>query len=326
MTKADFDNGKKANNSKPLVTIFTCIYNRKTTIQRVFSSVKYQTYCNIEHVLVDDGSSDGIQSVLERYAVESSYPVKIIYKKNGGKHTATNVAWDIAEGEYVIQLDSDDELLPDAVEYMVDLWMRIPAAIRSQYWCVQARCCTQNNKRIYGDPYPEDINLKPFDIARSIASSTKGEKVGLMKRAVLDHYRYPTPAGVKFVSESVVWKQINLKYRTWYSNRIVRVYYVEDGDSLAKQKMSRQTLSNRCWNAKWNIRHRKKYKCKWMKELIRYCYYYYNTTDIYKINNPYRICDFKDDPLIFVLSEGMKLPCFLGKKALAKHLKLEENK
>lgn len=326
MIKADFDNGKKASDSKPLVTIFTCIYNRKTTIQRVFSSVRHQTYSNIEHVLVDDGSSDGIQNILEKYAAESNYPVKIVYKENGGKHTATNVAWDIATGEYVIQLDSDDELRPDAIEYMINLWMSIPIDVRTQYWCVQARCCTQNDKSMYGVPYPDNINLEPFDKARHIASSTKGEKVGLMKKEVLDHYRYPNPIGVKFVSESVVWKQINCKYRTWYSNRIVRVYYVENGDSLAKQKMSRQTLSNRCWNAKWNIQHRKKYKCKWMKEMIRYCCYYYNTTEVYKINNPYRICDFQHDPLIFMLSEAMRLPCFLGKRALARHLKLEEIK
>lgn len=326
MTKVNFNNGKKASSSQPLVTIFTCIYNRKTTIHRVFSSVRHQTYSNIEHVLVDDGSSDGIQSILEKYAAESSYPVKIIYKENGGKHTATNVAWDIATGEYIIQLDSDDELLPDAIEYMISLWNSIPINVKSRYWCVQARCCTQNNRKMYGDPYPDSINFESFDVARNIANSTKGEKVGMMKREVLNHYRYPIPLGVKFVSESVVWKQINLKYRTWYSNRIVRVYYVEEGDSLAKQKMSQQTLSNRCWNAKWNIQHRRKYKCKWMKDLIRYCCYYYNTTDVYKINNPYHICDFKDDPLIFMLSEVMKFPCFWGKRALARYLKLEEIK
>lgn len=51
-----------------------------------------------------------------------SYPVKCHKKENGGKHTAPNVAWDLADGDFLIQLDADNELLPHSISFLVDTY------------------------------------------------------------------------------------------------------------------------------------------------------------------------------------------------------------
>ena len=59
---------------KPLISIYTCVYNMCDKIQRALQSVKTQTYRNIEHVIVDDGSSDGLEAVLKNIRITLIIP------------------------------------------------------------------------------------------------------------------------------------------------------------------------------------------------------------------------------------------------------------
>lgn len=307
----------------PLVSIFTCVYNRNHTMDRVFDSVRNQTYQNIEHIIVDDGSTDGVWSRIKQYAESSKYPVKIVQKNNGGKHTATNIAWDMAEGEYIIQLDSDDELLPDALTYLVGVWSDIPQKDLSQYWCVHGRCRTQHSEEMIGIPYPDKINEWNVQKAKDAAKQIDGEKIGLMKREILrnpkEEYRYPEPKGVKFVNEGVLWKPLNKKYRTWYTNKVVRIYYIDEGECLTKQSMSQQTITNRCWNSRWNLEHHKLYECNFLRDLVKYCLYYPLTSETYRKNNAYFLAGNKLTNLVL----GIGYPfAYLIKPLLTRKLKI----
>jgi glycosyltransferase involved in cell wall biosynthesis len=272
----------------PKVSIFTCVYNRADKIHRVFDSVKKQTYTNIEHIIIDDGSTDGVGVLVNKYIEEVSYPVIFKAKENGGKHTATNVAWSLATGDFIVQLDSDDELLPDAIERLVNLWFEIPESERSNYWCAQARVRTQKSNEVFGDLYPENINsLSPYE-KRMVASRTIGEKIGLMKADIIKQYRYPEPPFVKFVTEMVVWKPVNKIYQTWYTNDVVRIYYVDEGDSLSKPSINKQSLTNKCWMSKWLIENAKKYdNISLSNEMIRYSVFWHLSLIEFKRENGY---------------------------------------
>ncbi len=272
--------------SIPKISIFTCVYNRADKINRVFESIKNQTYSNIEHVIVDDGSTDGVEELILNYINEVNYPVIFKRKTNGGKHTATNLAWSLATGDFIVQLDSDDELIPTAIERLVNLWFEIPEEEREKYWCAQARVCTQHSKEVFGDLYPDNINSLPAEEKRKVAMSTAGEKIGLMRADIIKQYRYPEPKYVKFVSEGILWKPLNKKYLTWYTNDIVRIYYVDDGACLSAPPQNRQTITNKCWWARWSIENASEYKnINLKKELIRYVMYWHNSFSEYKKEN-----------------------------------------
>lgn len=274
---------------KPLVSVYTCVYNRADKIHRVFNSMKAQTYKNLEHIVVDDGSTDNVLQLLEQYSKEVSFPVYIYHKENGGKHTATNVAWNHCNGEYLVQLDSDDELFPDGIEKLVGLLDNVPVEKRKDYWCYVGRCVTQKSDNMVGLPYPDGINSQSREEASRTDFQVGGEKIALISASAIGSMRFPEPVGVKFVSERVVWEPMKEKYKSWYSNLIIRKYYVDEGNNLSNQKISRQTVINKVWSCRWQLENRKKYQTKGLKCLLPYCFGFFLTSKEYRKGNPYLV-------------------------------------
>lgn len=269
----------------PLISVYTCVYNGERTIHRVFESMKRLDYPRIEHVIVNDGSTDRTDELIREYIGQVSFPVKYHKKENGGKHTALNAAWAIAEGEFLLQLDADDELLPHAARFLVDTYFTIPEKIREQYWCVHGRCVTQTGEFV-GDKYPDDINNGHWKEAGKRASKCAGEKIGIQRRAYLCKYTFPEIKGVSHIGEHIVWDQINREYGTWYTNEIVRVYYVNEGGNLTDKKTTRRQFGPLAFGLKWEIIHEEEYG-KNLKKLICYPLVYYVTNKNYRTQNGY---------------------------------------
>lgn len=296
---------------EPLVSVFTCVYNRADKIHRVFSSMKSQTYGNIEHVIVNDGSTDNVLELIDRYRKEVPFPVLVLNKPNGGKHTATNMAWDNCHGDYIVQLDSDDELLPDAIRTLVNLVDNVPEEHRDEYWCYIGRCMTQFSTDMIGLPYPDNINSMGKEEASSVDKKVGGDKIALIRASVLKGVRFPEPAGVRFVPEGVVWESLNAGYRSWYSNCIVLRYYVNEGTSLSRQKMNRQTITNKVWSCRWQLENMGKYRTKGLKCLLPYSIGYHLTSWEYRMGNPYFVANGFEDLLLALLFVPSLLLAFL---------------
>ena len=235
--------------------------------------MKNLDYPNIEHVIVNDGSTDKTDALIQEYIHQVPFVVKYHKKENGGKHTALNVAWDIAEGELLLQLDADDELLPHSVKFLVNAYYQIPKDIRDQYWCVHGRCKTQTGDFV-GDLYPDDINNLHWTEAAKIAGKCAGEKIGLQVRKYLCNYKFPEVIGVSHITERIVWDQINKEYGTWYTNEVVRIYYVNEGGNLSAKRTKRKQFGSLCYWYKWKLMHSKEYAAS-LKDLALYslCYF-----------------------------------------------------
>ena len=273
-------------NNYPLVSVFTCVYNGARTIDRVFQSVKRLDYPNIEHIIVNDGSTDETDFLIRKYITEAPVPVKYHKKEqNGGKHTAVNIAWDLAEGDFLVLLDADDELPAHSVRFLVDTYFNIPEEIRDQYWCVHGRCVTQHGKLV-GKKYPEDINDHSWREAQKIASAYRTEMGSLQVRKYVDPYRFPEVVGVTHVPEGIIWKQINKSYGTWYTNEITRIYYVGEGGNLCANTHSRKQYSTAAFYQKWMFTHKDDYEKSWAS-MARYALYYFMADKKYRKNNGY---------------------------------------
>lgn len=100
------------------VSVIIPVYNNQNYIKASVNSLLNQSYKNIEIIVVNDGSTDNTQKVLEEnYSNVST--VKIINKENGGVSSARNRGIAEATGELIAFLDADDEYLPNAIENMV---------------------------------------------------------------------------------------------------------------------------------------------------------------------------------------------------------------
>ncbi len=99
---------------KPTLSIITIVYNNVRDIERTLLSVLYQSYAHIEYIVIDGASTDGTLEVIQRYQDRLS---KVVSEKDAGIYDAMNKGLALASGDYVLFMNSGDELYaPDTVE------------------------------------------------------------------------------------------------------------------------------------------------------------------------------------------------------------------
>ena len=103
-----------------MVSIIVPVYNVEKYLSKTIRSVKGQSYGNWELILVDDGSRDGSLDICKR-AAEKDSRIKVHIKENGGASSARNKGIDLAEGEYILFLDSDDWLPKNALALLLNV-------------------------------------------------------------------------------------------------------------------------------------------------------------------------------------------------------------
>lgn len=102
---------------QPIISIIVPCYNVEIYLHQCVDSLIYQTYENIEIILVDDGSKDKTPQICDEYAQKDSR-IKVIHKPNGGLVSARNAGYEIANGEWLMYLDGDDWIDLDTCEQL----------------------------------------------------------------------------------------------------------------------------------------------------------------------------------------------------------------
>lgn len=100
-----------------LISVIVPVYKVENELDRCVQSILGQTYKNLEIILVDDGSPDKCPEMCDRYA-EKDRRIKVIHKENGGLSDARNAGLDIANGEYLAFIDSDDWVEENFIEHL----------------------------------------------------------------------------------------------------------------------------------------------------------------------------------------------------------------
>lgn len=201
-------------------TVFTPTYNRAHTLHRVYESLLEQTFTDFEWLVIDDGSTDNTHQVIEHLVNCANFPIRYDrLERNRGKHIAHNRALELANGEFLLVADSDDWIVPNALERMDHHWSRLPD---TRDYCGVAGLCADRNGEVIGDPYPLEATHSTLRERRYI-HKVKGEKWGSMLTAICK--RYPFPEHIDgFVPEGVVWHDIAKTYKDYCVNEVFRIY------------------------------------------------------------------------------------------------------
>jgi glycosyltransferase involved in cell wall biosynthesis len=109
---------------QPLVTVYVVNHNYGRFIERAVDSVLQQTMQNFELIIIDDGSSDGSQEIIERYAEYDK--IQIILQHNKGLNVTNNIAMRTASGKYIVRLDADDYFDDNALQILSSALERHP--------------------------------------------------------------------------------------------------------------------------------------------------------------------------------------------------------
>lgn len=223
------------------ITVFTPTYNRAYCLDRVFKSLKDQTFKNFEWLIVDDGSNDNTFEVVEKFGKCASFPIRYFYQENGGKHNAINKGVSEAKGEFIIIADSDDTFKANALECFYNQFQSIPN--KENYagiWCL----VEDENGFIIGDKFPEntwDCDLVEFYFKKRI----QGEKWQMIRTEVMKSHPMPD-IRIKglYVGESIMWMSISKTHLFRCVNIPLRIYHnSSDGIMMTSSKQE---------DLKWN--------------------------------------------------------------------------
>ena len=101
--------------NRPEISVIVPVYRVEKYLNDCIDSILAQTFTDFELILVDDGSPDGCPALCDAAAAKDSR-IRVIHQKNRGLSGARNAGLDAAEGEWIAFVDSDDMLLPQALE------------------------------------------------------------------------------------------------------------------------------------------------------------------------------------------------------------------
>jgi len=213
----------------PLFTVFTATFNRASVLHRVYEGLQSQTLQDFEWLIVDDGSTDDTAEKVSAWAKVAPFEIRYVRQQHAGKHVAYNRALQEAQGSLFTVLDSDDGLLPLALEKMKWHWNSIPEADRHGYWAVAGLACDENGKDI-GERFPAspfDANFRDVYYVHHIY----GEKFFVSPTDILRRYPFPAIQGTQFIPEAVVWFEIAKSYKHRSVNETCRIYYSDQSEA-----------------------------------------------------------------------------------------------
>jgi FkbM family methyltransferase len=245
-----------------LFTVFTPVFNRRETIGRVWEALRAQTWRNFEWVVVDDGSTDDVADVLDAYAAEADFPVRVHRQENGGKHVAWNRGVEMARGELFVPADSDDAFAPEALERFRRYWLSIPEKERPGFSGVNVLCRDPETGEIVGTPFPASPMISQ-NLELTYRFRVRGEKWGCLRTEVLREVPFPETSVLRgsYVPESYLWYTLARQYRALCVNDPLRLYYRDCSNSIMKTRTAGGRLRRLARNpaaryffSRWHLR------------------------------------------------------------------------
>lgn len=120
-----------------MISVIIPLYNKNLAIAHTIESVIAQSYKDWELLIIDDGSNDGSDQIAKQYTLDKR--IHYIYKSNGGVSSARNMGIQMAKGEWLLYIDADDYLLPNALETLLNLAKKFKVNIATSNFYVEAK-------------------------------------------------------------------------------------------------------------------------------------------------------------------------------------------
>jgi len=225
-------------------TIITLVYNKATHIDKVFKSIKDQTFKNFEWIVVNDGSTDNSSELIKEFIKENpDIRIKFLEQKNSGKHIGWNKAMEIADGKLIIPVDADDSFLPDSLEFFYEKWNNLTDTLKTKTSGINVLCYDNDSSDIVGDPFPTD-GMTTNNVELSFRYKVKGDKWGCIRTDLLKSRPFPIIEG-SFYPENYLWFDLARHYNVVCYNKPLLRYYTTAGsisNSISGNRLPRRTV------------------------------------------------------------------------------------
>ncbi|WP_052446906.1 glycosyltransferase family 2 protein [Candidatus Soleaferrea massiliensis] len=187
------------------LTVFTPTYNRAACLNRLYQSLLLQSCRDFIWLVVDDGSQDETPALLRKWSGEGKLALRWLRTENGGKHRAHNLGVRLAETELFFCVDSDDVLPGDAVEKLLCHWN---ACAEKQLAGIIAYKQRFSDRETGGRLYTRH----PASLRSFYQNGLTGDAALVYRTKLLKEHPFPEIPGEKFMTENVVYAQIDREY------------------------------------------------------------------------------------------------------------------
>ena len=237
----------------PLITVIVPVYKVEDYLERCVESIRNQTYQNLEVILVDDGSPDRCGEMCDELAAKDSR-IQVIHKKNGGLSSARNAGIDMAKGEYIGFVDSDDWIEPDmyenlyraAVEYDAQI---VASGLQEDY--------PDGRVRHFDPEYPANSQVQVYSKLEALRICLENTKITfsacdkLFHRDIFRDIRMTE--GILFEDMEMTPRCLELTQRVVYDPRPY-YHYIMTEDSILRGNYSlrRMYSADIAWERAWH--------------------------------------------------------------------------
>ena len=208
------------------LTIITPTYNRSGHLKRLYESLKHQTNTDFRWLVIDDGSTDDTEQLIQTFLSEKRIDIQYLKRENGGKHRALNTGVSTVDTELTFIVDSDDYLPDNAVEIIF---------LTHEKYKGTPNLCGYSFLRCYEDG---SVNTAYFKNDEEIASyrdiringNMGGDKAEVFFTEILKKFPFPEYEGERFLPEDLVWMQMSGPYQMVHINKCIYIgEYLEGG-------------------------------------------------------------------------------------------------
>lgn len=213
------------------VSIIVPAYNAEEYLNRALDSIVNQVYKNIEIIVIDDCSTDNTKNIIKEYADSDDRIIPFYLVENKGVSAARNIGLKAATGDYIVFVDSDDEITKDAVRRMVDVAEKYNSDYVDSYHLL--RYTKDNGKQV---SFTENkIPKKTLCLGKveddirviSMYNYTTGK---LIKRQLLEDIKFDE--NLRRYEDLVLDHQLKIKLKNYtFLNKPIYIYYQRE-DSL----------------------------------------------------------------------------------------------
>lgn len=235
-------NTNNQSESNFLFSVLITNYNREYLIARALDSVKQQKYQVYQIVIVDDGSTDNSCGVIQKW-IEANPDIPTTFLKlaqNQGKPSAWNQALLHLNGTYTVPLDSDDELLPEALTIFAEHWEKIQTD--AGFVAVEGLAYLNNSKQLSTAPFPQN----PFT-SNWLALAFKhrlwgGDCRRAYKTSILKQYPFTIHPNETDTMDTLITYRMSHNYQVYFINQPVQIIH-QQTNSLSTQGQARRIKS-----------------------------------------------------------------------------------
>ena len=205
------------------LSILTATYNRANMLDKLYASILINSNncssCQVEWLIMDDGSTDNTRRIVEEYVKERIIDVQYFYQENQGKMAAINNLAKKATGDLIVECDSDDFFTKDAFSVIQEALEE--AKDMGETYALVFLKYTKDGKNMGNNFIDNDHQSTMFDLY--FKEGITGEKALVYNASIRKQYEYELENNEKFVTEARLHHKMDLKYSVKCFNKPIMI-------------------------------------------------------------------------------------------------------